>query len=92
MKEKFKAWVRAHSYCFGLYHLSNLFMEYNVSYGSDGYEKESPPPTPAGWYKVTIFNDDGDTVHGYLTDPDSYMDHLLECGFFFCMQEKSECY
>ena len=66
-------------------------MEYNVSYGSDGYEKESPPPTPAGWYKVTIFNDDGDTVHGYLTDPDSYMDHLLECGFFFCMQEKSEC-
>ena len=64
-------------------------MEYNVSYGSDGYEKESTPPTSAGWFEVTIFNvtDGGDTVHGYFTDPDSYMDHLLECGFFFCMRE-----
>ena len=36
MKSKFKAWVRAHKHCFGLWHLGERFTEKDVSYGADG--------------------------------------------------------
>ena len=80
MKEKFKAWVRAHSHCFGLSSYPTLFMEYNVSYGADGYEREPSPPTPAGWYTFTIFDDRDEEVYGYFSDPDNYMEYLADCG------------
>ena len=80
MKAKFKAWVISHSYCFGLYHLGNWFMEYNVSYGADGYEREFGPPTPAGWYTFTVFDDRDEEINGYFSDPDKYMEYLADCG------------
>ena len=81
MKAKFKAWVRAHQYeCFGLYRLGQRFTEYCVSYAADGYEREPSPPTPAGWYTFTIFDDKDEEVYGYFSDPDSYMEYLADCG------------
>ena len=80
MKAKFKAWVRAHSHCFGLSSYPTLFMEYGVNYGADGYEREPSPPTPAGWYTFTIFDDRDEEVYGYFSDPDSYMEYLADCG------------
>ena len=81
MKAKFKAWVRAHQYeCFGLYRLGQRFTEYGVTYGADGYEREPFPPTPAGWYTFTIFDDRDEEVYGYFSDPDSYMEYLADCG------------
>ena len=45
MKSKFKAWAIAHNYCFGLVSLGEWFMEDGVSYGADGYPRESSPPS-----------------------------------------------
>ena len=81
MKAKFKAWVRAHQYeCFGLYRLGQRFTEEGVWYGADGYETEPSPPTPAGWYTFTIFDDRDEEVYGYFSDPDGYMEYLADCG------------
>ena len=85
MKAKFKAWVRAHSYCFGLYNLGNRFMEYNVSYGADGYEREPSPPTPAGWYTFTVLDGSSEDTYAYFSDPDSYMEYLCDCGMSVMM-------
>ena len=80
MKAKFKAWVRAHNHCFGLSSYPTLFMEYDVSYGADGYEREPSPPTPAGWYTFTVFDDRDEEINGYFSDPDNYMEYLADCG------------
>ena len=81
MNAKFKAWVRAHQYeCFGLYRLGQRFTEEGVWYGADGYETEPSPPTPAGWYTFTIFDDRDEEVYGYFSDPESYMEYLADCG------------
>ena len=86
MKSKFKAWVRAHQ-CdyFGLYNLGNWFMEYNVNYGADGYEREPSPPTPAGWYTFTVLDGSGEDTYAYFSDPDSYMEYLCDCGMSVMM-------
>ena len=86
MKAKFKAWVRAHQYeCFGLYRLGQRFTEYGVTYGADGYEREALSPTPAGWYTVTVFDDECEDTYAYFSDPDSYMEYLCDCGMSVMM-------
>ena len=85
MKAKFKAWVRAHSHCFGLSSYPTLFMEYGVNYGADGYEREPSPPTPAGWYTFTVFDDECEDTYAYFSDPDSYMEYLCDCGMSVMM-------
>ena len=86
MKAKFKAWVRAHQ-CdyFGLYRLGDRFMEYGVTYGADGYEREPSPPTPAGWYTFTVLDGSSEDTYAYFSDPDSYMEYLCDCGMSVMM-------
>jgi len=80
MKSKFKAWVRAHSHCFGLFRLGEWFRESDVWYNEYGYPTESPPPTPAGWYTFTVFDDECEDTYAYFSDPDSYSEYLADCG------------
>ena len=55
-------------------------MEYGVSYGADGYEREPSPPTPAGWYTFTVLDGRGEDTYAYFSDPDSYAEYLADCG------------
>ena len=79
MKSKFKAWVRAHKHCFGLWHLGERFTEKDVSYGADGYPTEWVP-SPAGWYTCVIMGDTDEKTYAYFSNPDKYMEHLADCG------------
>ena len=81
MKSKFKAWAIAHNYCFGLVSLGEWFMEDGVSYGADGYPRESSPAAPAGWYTVVVLDGtDDNNTYAYFTDPDGYSEYLCDCG------------
>ena len=61
-------------------------MEYNVSYGADGYEREPSPPMAAGWYTVVVLDGtDDNNTYAYFTDPDGYMEYLCDCGMSLMM-------